>query len=136
MNRKNEFEERFQEALTEQGYIRTRTTEEHLERWNYFISECEEGYDDNVDEYDFDLQPRKALEIALQDPVLNTKEEIKSLREQVFEADKRLRDILCDKPIRDPDINPWWMCYVPRFGCREFVEDVYDVYGLSIQTVD
>ncbi|ASU80205.1 hypothetical protein CDG81_20180 [Actinopolyspora erythraea] len=66
--------------------------------------------------------------------MLDTQEEIESPREQVFEADNRLRDILHEQPIRAPGINPWWMCYVPRFGCREFVSDVYDVYGLSIQT--
>ncbi|NYH78619.1 hypothetical protein FHR84_001944 [Actinopolyspora biskrensis] len=136
MNEENAFETRFREAQLEDGHWRTASTDDYLAMWRELVALCEDGYDDITDEYEFDLQARDALEIALNDPALNEHEEISELRARVFEIDARIRDILCDHPVKNPDSHPWWNCYIPRFGRRDFAEDVYSRYGLSIRIVD
>ncbi|GAB3555025.1 hypothetical protein J2S53_002638 [Actinopolyspora lacussalsi] len=136
MREENAFEARFRAAQLEAGYWRTGSTDEELGNWEDLVAQCEEGYDDITDEYDFDLQSRDSLELALNDPVLNEHEEIEALRARVYEIDTGLRAISHDQPVRDPAKHPWWECYVPRYGTREFAKDVYRRYGIAISTVD
>ncbi|MGJ7905604.1 hypothetical protein ACOQFL_03885 [Actinopolyspora sp. H202] len=136
MLEENAFEARFRAAQLEAGSWRTSSTDNCLKMWRDHVETCEEGYDWNTDEYDFDLQARDSLELALNDPVLNEHEEIEALRARVHEIDAGLRSILHDQPVKDPAKHPWWECYVPRYGTREFAKDVYRRYGIGISTVD
>lgn len=124
MSVESSFEARFRAAQLEAGHWRTSSTDNCLKMWRDHVEACEEGYDWNTDEYDFDLQSRESLELALNDPVLNEHEEIEALRA-----------ISHDQPVKDPAKHPWWECYVPRYGTREFAKDVYRRYGISISTV-
>ncbi|WP_258175189.1 hypothetical protein [Actinopolyspora mortivallis] len=101
-----------------------------------FVQGCEEGYDDNQYEYYNDIVVRDILERALDDPELNRLPGIEWLRREVAAADQRLRTILHEQPVDDPEHHPWWRAYVPYYGGREFAEDIQELYGVTLHVVD
>ncbi|WP_017972776.1 hypothetical protein [Actinopolyspora halophila] len=127
---------RFHEFLVRRGEEQIYDPEDALSDWQKFVALCEEGYDDNEFEYAFDLQDRDLLEEALNDPELNRLPGIEWLRREVAAADQRLRAILHEQPIRDPEHHPWWHAYVPRYSGREFAEDMRKAHGLTLRVVD
>ncbi|MBA8826923.1 polyhydroxyalkanoate synthesis regulator phasin [Saccharopolyspora lacisalsi] len=104
-----------------------------LHEWNYLVEACEDGYDDNVHEYHFDLQVRHGIFEVLADEQLAAMPEMTAFRERVEVLDKRLKAVMLSDPALPLASFPWWEAYPLRYGCEEIAKEYYEGYGISIE---
>ncbi|MDG4778646.1 hypothetical protein O7614_03170 [Micromonospora sp. WMMD961] len=126
------FAERFQAVVASTG-ARPRLPGELLAQWAQFVEFCEEGYDDNLDEYDNDLTVRDLIERVLNAPALEGVPELRWMREQVAESDERFRALLGSEPLPFEVPRPWWRARLPRYGGAEMVDDARRRYGVRVE---
>ena len=85
-----------------------------MEGWEQFIQFCEEGYDDNLDEYWFDLSIRNAIERLLTDERLSGFPQMEWVRERIEAVDERFRAVLSEQPTPGRSERSWWEAYRRR----------------------
>ncbi|RKT53610.1 hypothetical protein [Saccharothrix australiensis] len=102
------------------------TSNSLLEQWEQFVQLVEESYDDNIDEYHFDLRVRDALETAV-----SSDTEPEWVMEKLSSLDERFRALLRPEPVRD-DV-PWWRGRVPRYAGEELAAAFRQWYGVEVE---
>ncbi|MBM0232338.1 hypothetical protein JNW91_10970 [Micromonospora sp. STR1_7] len=105
----------------------------YVEAWEQFVGFCEEGYDDVLDEYWFDLSVRHAIEQVLTDEGLRGFPQMGWFRELVGDADERFRAVLSEQraPVRSD--APWWEAYLPAWAGPVLAAELRDTYGIHVE---
>ncbi|MGW3854628.1 hypothetical protein [Micromonospora arida] len=122
-----EFVERFAEVTG------GRRPTSYVEGWEQFIQFCEEGYDDNLDEYWFDLSIRNAIERLLTDERLSGFPQMEWVRERIEAADERFRAVLSEQPTPGRSERSWWEAYLPAWVGPELAAELRDTYGIRVE---
>ncbi|MEU4471364.1 hypothetical protein [Micromonospora sp. NPDC023888] len=129
------FADRFRAAVAATG-ARPRLPGELLGQWAQFVEFCEEGYDDNLDEYNNDLTVRDLIERVLNGPALAGIPELGWMWAEVTEADERFRALLGSEPLPFEVPRPWWRARLPRYAGAEMVADARRRYGVRVELSD
>jgi hypothetical protein len=92
----------------------TLTLQVMLERWEYFVSEVEEGYDDSIYEYTNDLSVRDLLQVVVDNSSLTLREKLidaLQICDERFQkaTEESKRSVLPDKE----KSQAWWWFRVP-----------------------
>jgi hypothetical protein len=127
----NVFVQRFR-AATSQGYLPTTL----IAGWEQVVERCEEGYDDNLDEYQFDLHVRDVIEPVLRNEPLRECPQMGWVREQIAALDTRFRALLQDDVVMPgPPDDPWWHRHPLRYAGSEAAAE-YAGYGIQVEIRD
>lgn len=111
----NVFVQRFRAATTH-GHLPTTL----IGAWQQTVESCEEGYDDNLDEYRFDLQWRDIIEQTFTYGPLQECPQMGWVREQVAVLDVRFRALLQeDIVVPGPPDEPWWRRHPLKYAGAE-----------------
>jgi len=127
----SDFERKVSEILGEHGY-KARSTEELLEWWRNFVSQCVDGYDWTIYEYDDEVGVRDYLECLLQSAELNSFHEFLSLREAVEKTDQEFRNVLQERIERPTDSKFWWRKGVLKYAGDEYRQDMESRYSIAV----
>ncbi|GAB4105204.1 hypothetical protein AB0C50_04070 [Micromonospora taraxaci] len=104
-----------------------------VEGWEQVVGFCEEGYDDNLDEYWFDLSIRHTIDRMLTDERLSGFPQMGWVRERVAAADERFRAVLSEQRIPARREMPWWEAYVPAWAGPVLAAELRDTYDIRIE---
>ncbi|MCO1595591.1 hypothetical protein M8C17_10480 [Micromonospora sp. RHAY321] len=104
-----------------------------VEGWEQFVGFCEEGYDDVLDEYWFDLSVRQRIETALTDDRLRDFPQMGWFREQVGAVDERFRAVLSEERFPARTELPWWEAYLPAWAGPVLAEELWSTYGVRVE---
>lgn len=106
-----------------------------LDAWSNFVSQCEEGYEFPLDEYDYDLNVRDKIEKILAAPELQGFDELTRYRMRVDAVDARFRDLLTPIP-RERALSPaWWRQGVLKAASEPYAEDAMNRYETAIRII-
>jgi hypothetical protein len=125
------FLEAFEELVGASGWRRIPSPSELLQQWEAFVEACEEGYDDNIHEFENDRSVRDLWGRILHDPTLRRFPELDDLREAVERIDERYRRLSRDDVLLGRDGDPWWRRRVPRQVGDELADDLAERYGIE-----
>ena len=100
-----------------------------VEQWSSFVEPCEDGYAEDIYEYENDLSVRDILERILRSDQLQKFEQMAWARAQVNDADQRFRELLSEQEIRS---HGAWQRRMPRVIGAELAADVRERYGVDI----
>ncbi|AHH99841.1 hypothetical protein GCM10010174_44690 [Kutzneria viridogrisea] len=131
----NAFAERFRQVLAESGRATHVSPTELLDRWDGFVVLCEEGYEDNIYEYNNDLSVRDAIDSVLRDGRLREFDQWQWFKEQVDAIDARFRAVTYPEPVRGGADWPWWRAHVPARAGSELAADLHSRYGVVVSVV-
>ncbi|MEV4761014.1 hypothetical protein AB0J89_00095 [Micromonospora chokoriensis] len=104
-----------------------------VEGWEQVVEFCEEGYDDNLDEYWFDLSIRHTIDRMLTDERLLGFPQMGWVRERVAAADERFRAVLSEQRMPARREMPWWEAYVPAWAGPVLAAELRDTYDIRIE---
>ncbi|GAB3953375.1 hypothetical protein GCM10029976_093430 [Kribbella albertanoniae] len=102
--------------------------------WRLFVELCEEGYGDNIEEFDHDLSVRRLIDRILQSPMLQGFEQMDWVRAEIEALDARYRALLID--LDRGDERGWWERGIPRLAGPELAGDFAERYGVGVEVVD
>jgi len=124
----NVFVQRFR-AATSQGYLPTTL----IAAWAQIVERCEAGYDDNLDEYRFDVGIRDSIEGVFSDGPLQQCPQMDWVRERVSALDLRFRALLQEDVVMpNPFAAPWWHRHPLRHAGAEAAGE-YAGYGIAVE---
>ncbi|MFC9693328.1 hypothetical protein ACFTSF_32565 [Kribbella sp. NPDC056951] len=124
----------FRETAESSGSGRRLTPTVVVGSWRLFVELCEEGYDDNIEEFDNDLSVRGLIERILQSPTLRGYEQMGWVRAEIEALDARYAALLVDLERRAD--GGWWERGIPRLAGPELAGDLAARYGVDVQVVD
>ena len=101
------FIDRFREAVGETGVRRSWSPAGYIEAWRSFVTECEEGYQWNIYEYENELSVRDAIEKVLSDANLAGTPEIRVFADAIDELDSRFESVVAAGPQIEEPPAPW-----------------------------
>ncbi|MEU7929813.1 hypothetical protein [Micromonospora sp. NPDC049107] len=104
-----------------------------VEGWEQVVEFCEEGYDDILDEYWFDLSIRHTIDRVLTDERLFGFPQMGWVRERVAAADERFRAVLSEQRMPAQREEPWWEAYVPAWAGPVLAAELRDTYDIRIE---
>ncbi|MGW3784849.1 hypothetical protein ACWD5Z_09685 [Micromonospora chokoriensis] len=104
-----------------------------VEGWEQVVEFCEEGYDDNLDEYWFDLSIRHTIDRMLTDERLSGFPQMGWVRERVAAADERFRAVLSEQRMPARREMPWWEAYVPAWAGPVLAAELRHTYDIRIE---
>ncbi|MET7861719.1 hypothetical protein ACPB67_26380 [Micromonospora taraxaci] len=104
-----------------------------VEGWEQVVEFCEEGYDDVLDEYWFDLSIRHTIDRMLTDERLSGFPQMGWVRERVEAADERFRAVLSEQRMPARREMPWWEAYVPAWAGPVLAAELRDTYDIRIE---
>ncbi|MEU7840371.1 hypothetical protein AB0B39_05290 [Micromonospora sp. NPDC049114] len=105
----------------------------YVQGWEQFVGFCEDGYDDILEEYRFDLSVRHAIENVLTDERLFGFPQMGWVRERIEAADERFRAVLSEQRMPGPDERQWWEAHVLAWAGPTLAADLRDAYGIHVQ---
>lgn len=125
------FLDAFEEFVGASGWRTIPSPAQLVEQWEQFVEICEEGYDDNIYEFDNDRSVRDLLGRALHDSTLRRFPEHAELRAEVERIDERFRATCRTDVFLGREGDPWWRRGVPRNATGELADDLLDKYGIT-----
>ena len=99
------------------------------------VDAVEEGYEDNIYEYDNDISVRGRIDRVLQDPELASLPEREAFARRVHEIDERFRTLVTESSVRVVD-QEWWYERLPKRAGEELLEDMRDLYGYEAESLE
>lgn len=102
-----------------------------INSWKELVDECDEGYNANVYELNYDMLIRKELEKILSTSQMESLEQDKL---RVKEIDKKFikNIIFLDNNVQYPY---WERKFILKYGSKTYRDSVYDVHRLIIDVI-
>ena len=129
-----EYIQKVQEVLRQNGWEESPAL--LLEKWSSFVSECEEGYNWEIEEYWNEIRVRNWIEALLSAPELKEFEEFKEFTARVEEIDSMFRGLLLPDVSLKKNEGNWWEEGVLRYAGETLARDLQSMYGIQIEVVD
>ncbi len=130
------FIDRFSEATDEHGIREKWSPASYIEAWQFFVTECEEGYQSSIYEYENELSVRDVIERALSIPGLAEDSEGVLFADAIAKVDSRFASLLASGPEIAGEAVPWWRRRIPSHAGEELVADVEAQYSVRIESSD
>lgn len=105
-----------------------------LEKWQFFVEECQRGYPWDFSEYVHELRPRRVLELLLVGLPADMFPEAEVLQENIEPTDTRFRALL-QPGVELPDHQHGFDRGVLKYAGEPYVSYMRDAYGISVQLV-
>lgn len=105
-----------------------------LDKWAYFVNGCSEGYQWDISEYDNELSVRKDIEEIIRTKRLKHFSEIRELKLQISDIDKRFKALL-KANVELPNRDHWWEKGVLIKAGEPYATYIKKVYGIQIEIV-
>jgi len=122
----------FREFLGRNGWPAETSPWAVAERWEQFVTTCEDCYRWGLYEFENDVRVRDLLERAFDDVRLAAFPQIAAMRRRVDEADQRFRELL-----QEPSVaiggRLWWRVGLLGRGGEEYCDDVKRIHGISVE---
>ena len=125
------FLQAFEELVGASGWRTIPSPAQLVEQWEQFVELCEDGYDDNIYEFENDRSVRDLLGRALHDSTLRAFPELAELRSAVDRIDDRYRQLCRDDVVMGREGDPWWRRCVPANAGGELADDLLDKYRIE-----
>lgn len=122
----------FTEFIVVSGRWRDTAPEELLARWNKLVTECENCYVGDVEEYFNDLTSRDAIERAMRDEDLSRYPEMADFKEHVARIDARFHSLLRSDAFPRLPVKDWWARGIVRSAGQRLADELRDRYGVVI----
>ena len=130
------FLQRFEDFVGASGWRTIPSPAQLLEQWEQFVEACEDGYDDNIYEFENDRTVRDLWGRILHSSSLREFREVGELRAAVAAIDERFRRACRDDVQLGKEGDPWWRRCVPRNAEGELADDLLDKYGIEPEASD
>ena len=131
------FVERFRAtAAALSGTGRERSPTELVDAWGSFVDLSEDGYGDNIYEYENDLAVRGLIEKLLRSDELRGEPGMSWFAEHVQSIDERFQRLLRPERLPVADDVPWWRAHPPRYAGEELAADFRQQYSVEVAVND
>jgi hypothetical protein len=124
----------FFKSFLEAKKWRVKAPWELLFGWNYFVTECERGYQWTIYEYNNEISVRESMEHILDALRSQSFAEIAEFREAVATIDERFKSLAL------PDYETchqeyWWERIILKHAGTDYAEAIFADYGVQIEVV-
>lgn len=106
-----------------------------VQRWDFFVDECQDGYRWDYSEYRNEIRVRGLLEQLLNSSAISSSENFKELREKVISVDKKFKDLL-QPGIASAEGEGWWDSGVLMYAGEDYSCYMKEAYGVLVEVVE
>jgi hypothetical protein len=103
--------------------------------WEYFVAECERGYQYSIEEFDNEMGCRDTIEEMLYAPEPGDKELFGDFHRRVEAADERFRRLALKDHFRQREGVAWWHRVIVKRAGAELSSDLGSQYGVWVRVV-
>lgn len=120
--------------LTKLGFS-NETFNSLVQRWDFFVDECQDGYRWDYSEYRNEIRVRGLLEQLLNSSAISSSENFKELREKVISVDKKFKDLL-QPGIALVEGEGWWDSGVLMYAGEDYSCYMKEAHGVLVEVVE
>lgn len=120
--------------LTKQGFERE-TFVSLIEKWRFFIEECEEGYQWDFSEYLNEVRTRYLIQQLLNNEEIANAGEFQELFVDLGNLDQKFRELLQPEALLEKG-DGWWDKGVLKKAGENYLQYMYDANGISVDKLD
>jgi hypothetical protein len=106
-----------------------------IQKWKFFIEECQEGYDWDYSEYRNELRVRGLIEELLNDPRISNADALGHFFSEVFRLDEKFKCLL-QSGVSVLEGGHWWEQGVLIRAGGEYGHYMKSVYGIYVGSVE
>ncbi|ALI06683.1 MULTISPECIES: hypothetical protein [Pseudomonas] len=106
-----------------------------VNKWQFFIEECQEGYDWDYSEYRNEIRVRGLIEELLSDPRISNADELAHLFSEVFRLDEKFKCLL-QSGVSMLEGGHWWEQGVLIRAGDEYCHYMKSAYGIYVESVE
>ncbi|AZF24533.1 MULTISPECIES: hypothetical protein [unclassified Pseudomonas] len=106
-----------------------------VQRWDFFVDECQDGYRWDYSEYRNEIRVRGLLEQLLNSSAISSSENFKELREKVISVDKKFKDLL-QPGIALVEGEGWWDSGVLMYAGEDYSCYMKEAHGVLVEVVE
>lgn len=106
-----------------------------VQKWQFFIEECQEGYAWDYSEYKNELRVRGLIEELLDDPRISNADELGYLFSEVFRLDEKFKCLL-QSGASVLEGGYWWEQGVLIRAGDEYCHYMKSAYGIYVENVE
>ncbi|AZE97791.1 hypothetical protein C4J95_0298 [Pseudomonas orientalis] len=106
-----------------------------VQRWDFFVDECQDGYRWDYSEYRNEIRVRGLLEQLLNSSAISSSENFKELREKVISVDKKFKDLL-QPGIALVEGEWWWDSGVLMYAGEDYSCYMKEAHGVLVEVVE
>ncbi len=100
--------------------------------WDFFVRQCEHGYQFCDSEYNNEIRSRDGIERLLQSPEFRNRPGFAAFAQEVETLDQVFRRCLMPNVLLKPG-EPWWRGRVLLFAGKEYAADIKQRFGLDVE---
>ena len=106
-----------------------------LSEWTSFVSQCEQGYQFDISEYDNDVSIRDKIEEVINNEELYSPQDVQRFADAVHMLDEQLRALFIDNVYRPFTSGTWWEASILKFAGQEYSEDMLNLYKIDVVNI-
>ena len=106
-----------------------------LEKWRFFIGECEDGYQWDYSEYVNEVRARYLIEQLLCDETVSNADEFKEQFIELDKLDQRFQELLQPKVVLEKG-EGWWDKGVLKRAGGDYCQYMYDAHEITVDSID
>ncbi|WP_434572513.1 hypothetical protein J3P88_26275 [Pseudomonas sp. Z3-6] len=106
-----------------------------IQKWRFFIEECQEGYDWDYSEYRNELRVRGLIEELLNDPRISNADALGHLFSEVSRLDEKFKFLL-QSGVSVLEGGHWWEQGVLIRAGGEYCHYMKSAYGIYVESVE
>lgn len=108
----------------------------YIDAWRSFVSDCEDGFQWSIYEYENELGVRDVIDRVLSDSELSEYPELPIFAETVAEIDERFASLLRTGPSLPRQSAGWWHAGLPGYAGSDLVADAKAQHGVQLRLVE
>lgn len=106
-----------------------------LDKWRFFIGECEEGYQWDYSEYKNEIGTRHLIQQLLNNEEIAAADEFKEVFVELGRLDQKFQNLLQPKIVLEKG-EGWWDKGVLKKAGKEYCLYMYDAHAIAVKDVD
>ncbi|KRP58815.1 hypothetical protein [Pseudomonas orientalis] len=121
-------------TLTKIGFG-NETFDSLVQKWSFFVDECQDGYRWDYSEYRNEIRVRGLLEQLLNSSAISSSENFKELRKKVISVDKKFKNLL-QPAIALVEGEGWWDSGVLMYAGEDYSCYMKEAHGVLVEVVE
>jgi hypothetical protein len=122
-------------VASDKGWRKTFTSNELIESWKKFVSQCSNGYPMSIYEYENDRSVRTMIQEVLKVPDLEYGPSVEEFKMLVAQSDLSFRELLQPGVTVGNTNAYWWERGVPKYAGAELASDFQEIFGLHVEVI-
>ncbi|EFP97247.1 hypothetical protein [Vibrio caribbeanicus] len=106
-----------------------------VEKWRFFIDECECGYQWDYSEYLSEIRARHLIQQLLNNEEVAKAEEFQELIVDLGNLDQKFRELLQPEVLLEEG-EGWWDKGVLKKAGEDYCQYMYDAHGINVVKID